>query len=302
MAAQKYPNQLPVEPPLQGESATLIRWARGVVGAVNAILNGASLASLGNNASEGGCYFFNPGTGALLTLAPERGNLVFIAGQLYPVPAAGVSVAPTGLTPGNAYNIYAFVSNGQVVLEASLTPRATDPTYGHQIKAGDPSRSLVGKSYVQAGPVWDTANPLLTISWLNKRRRNVANSAGASSYTTTTTPTEVAPVRVFFASWGTDSARVRKITPCHGSSSGVVYFDQAVIGDSLGNYQAGMVEYFQPPAVNSYGTYNGEWENSVAENLGTSPAYWFGSAQYWSNSAGAVFNIDSSETIVSING
>lgn len=146
-------------------------------------------------------------SGANLVLAPFNGNRLFINGAMCTIPAAGVSLAPGVLTPGTVYNIYA-VATGTVVtsLEASTTARATDATYGNQIKTGDPTRVLVGKAQPIAGPLWiDTDLNRLVISWFNRRPLRLFNSAAAPVATTSATPVGLV-AQMNFLSWGDNSS------------------------------------------------------------------------------------------------
>lgn len=142
-------------------------------------------------------------SGANLVLQPYNGNKLFINGILCTVPAAGVSLAPGAFVVGTNYNIYAVATGTTVTsLEASTTARATDATYGNQIKAGDPTRVLVGKARPIAGPLWvDTDLQRLVISWFNRTPRRIYNTIGSNVLSASTTPVGVIP-QMEFLSWG----------------------------------------------------------------------------------------------------
>lgn len=110
-------------------------------------------------------------SGANLILLPYNGNKLFINGVVCSVPAAGVTLAATGLTPGTTYYIYAVATGTTITsLEASTTVRVIDATYGNQIKTGDATRALVGMARPITGPAWvDTATQRLVISWFNRQ-------------------------------------------------------------------------------------------------------------------------------------
>lgn len=57
--------------------------------------------------------------GANLKLLPKNGNKLMIAGRLEDVPAAGVSLAPAGLTPSTLYYIYAYMNAGEMIMEVT---------------------------------------------------------------------------------------------------------------------------------------------------------------------------------------
>jgi hypothetical protein len=112
-------------------------------------------------------------SGSNLLLSPLGGNLLTINGVQCIVPAAGVTLAPTGLTAGTAYFIYAFMSSGTMTLEASTTGHVTDTSAGNkgaEIKSGDSARTLVGMAQIVSGPAWaDTLTQRFVISWFNRR-------------------------------------------------------------------------------------------------------------------------------------
>jgi hypothetical protein len=135
-------------------------------------------------------------SGANLMLMPKNGNLLTINGVACSIPAAGLSLAPTGLTPSTLYYIYAVATAGVVTsLEASTTGHGPDPATsanaGVEIKTGDPTRSLVGMAYCGAGPAWfDATGNRLVRSWFNRPRMPIfsailGSNVGLSSGFTT---------------------------------------------------------------------------------------------------------------------
>lgn len=109
--------------------------------------------------------------GANLLLSPYMGNGLTINGVICKIPAAGIALAPTALSVGTTYYIYATASGAAVnALEASTTTHATDATTGVEVKAGDPTRTLVGMARPIAGPAWaDTVSQRFVSSWFNRR-------------------------------------------------------------------------------------------------------------------------------------
>jgi hypothetical protein len=71
-----------------------------------------------------------------------NGSRLFINGKFESI--AALDLAPTGLTPGTIYYVYAWMNAGVMTLEASTTIPVIDSTYGHMIKTGDATRTLVG--------------------------------------------------------------------------------------------------------------------------------------------------------------
>lgn len=134
-------------------------------------------------------------SGSSLVLLPFNGRAIKINGQVCTVPNGGVALAPTGLTPGTTYLIYATQSGGVVnALEASTTARTTSTTSGNEgteIKTGDDARSVVGIARVIAGPAWaDTAAQRFVASWFNADARDVTGAVDTASTETSGSPVE----------------------------------------------------------------------------------------------------------------
>lgn len=105
--------------------------------------------------------------GSDLKLTPLNGQSLVIDGTARSVPVAGVTLAPSGLTPDTLYYIYAAWSGSAITLEASTTTHAQH-TNGVEIKSGDSTRTLVGVVWVITGPAFaDTAVLRLVRSWFN---------------------------------------------------------------------------------------------------------------------------------------
>jgi hypothetical protein len=110
-------------------------------------------------------------SGSNLLLSPFNGNGLTINGVVCKIPAAGITLAPTALSVGTTYYIYATASGTAVnALEASTTTHATDSTTGVEIKSGDATRTLVGMARIITGPAWsDTTAQRFVVSWFNRR-------------------------------------------------------------------------------------------------------------------------------------
>ncbi|MBB4391822.1 hypothetical protein [Bradyrhizobium sp. ERR14] len=149
-------------------------------------------------------------SGSNLVLQPLNGNVTRVNGQVCTIPNGGVSLAPTGLTPGTTYFIYATKSGGVVnAIEASTTAHATSTTSGNEgteIKTGDNTRSLVGMARVVTGPAWaDTAAQRFVASWFNRESRDVTGAAdGVSTDTGTSSYTEKTVSKAEFVAWANE--------------------------------------------------------------------------------------------------
>ncbi|WP_221989978.1 hypothetical protein [Rhizobium laguerreae] len=144
-------------------------------------------------------------SGANLILSRFSGQLLTINGVHYSIPSAGITLAPTALTPSTLYYIYAYMSGTTMTLEASATAYATDSNTGVVIKSGDATRTLVGMAYPETGPVFtDTAKKRFVRSWFNDPGVRLQNNFTANRATSSphTTPQEVnSEIRCQFLLW-----------------------------------------------------------------------------------------------------
>lgn len=148
--------------------------------------------------------------GANMLLSPFNGNKLVIAGVVQSVPAAGVTLAPTSLSVGTTYFIYAYMNAGTMALEASATGHSTDATTGVEIKTGDATRSLVGMARIVTGPAWaDTAKQRFVLSYFN--RRGIAGASAFSTARSTGSSSFVelnSEIRVEFLTWADEAVYV----------------------------------------------------------------------------------------------
>ena len=147
-------------------------------------------------------------SGSNLVLQRYNGAGLTINGVTYSIPSGGVSLAPTSLTPGTTYYIYAYMNAGTMTLEASTTTHATDTTTGIEIKSGDATRTLVGMARPITGPAWqDVINQRFVISWFNRRPIQCQAGLGSTTTTTSGTPVELATsLRNEFLAWADSSS------------------------------------------------------------------------------------------------
>jgi hypothetical protein len=124
---------------------------------------------------EGQCYLSL--SGSTLVLTPRDGNKLNIAGKLYKIPAAGVTLAAAGAVANTTYYIYAYMAANVMTLEYSTTGHSQDANTGVEIKTGDSSRTLVGmgRATATASFTAPNASTVTCISWFNRRRRVVTN-------------------------------------------------------------------------------------------------------------------------------
>lgn len=140
-------------------------------------------------------------SGANLVLSRFAGMFLWINGANQLVPAAGVTLAPPA-TNGTVYYIYAYMNSGTMTLEASATAYAADSDYGHLIKSGDATRTLVGMARTVSSAWVDSAAQRFVRSYFNDPGIAVLSSYTANRSTTSTNYAEVnTEIRVEFLTW-----------------------------------------------------------------------------------------------------
>ncbi|MET3441397.1 hypothetical protein ABIC94_002155 [Variovorax paradoxus] len=142
-------------------------------------------------------------SGANLLLSRYGGKFLTVNNVNCAIPAAGVTLAPTGAVSGTSYFVYATAAAGVVTgLEFSATGYVIDTTSGVPVKSSDPTRTLVGLVRAVGGPAWsDIAAQRFVISWANRRPiRCFATSASAVNIATSA-PTPIIPFMEFLT-WG----------------------------------------------------------------------------------------------------
>jgi hypothetical protein len=148
-------------------------------------------------------------SGANIVLSPVRGNLLTVNGVNVTVPSGGVTLAPSGLTPGTLYYIYATASGGVVnALVASTTAHATDATTGVEVMSGDSTKTLVGMVRPIAGPAFaDSLSQRFVRSWFNRLKPPLVGSFSTTRTTVSTTFAELhSEIRTEFLIWVDESA------------------------------------------------------------------------------------------------
>jgi len=162
-------------------------------------------------------------SGGNLVLSGFNGRRITINGATEGIPSAGVSLAPTGLTPATLYYIYAYMNSGTMTLEASTTGHSTDATTGVEIKTGDATRTLVGMARVVTGPIWaDTAKARFVRSWFNDPGVSLFNNFTANRATVNNSLVELsAEIRCEALLWAGEQFEASGVGACvNGAASG----------------------------------------------------------------------------------
>lgn len=157
-----------------------------------------------------------------LLLSRSNGLNLFIAGVNVEIPASGPTLAVSGLSSSTLYYIYAAISGSALIIEASATAYATDTTYGHKIKSGDPTRTLVGMAYVNSGGVFaDSATQRLVRSYYSDPGYALLNAFTANRSTSSATFIELnTEIRLQFLVWTGETVQTQANGTVLGGSSG----------------------------------------------------------------------------------
>lgn len=157
----------------------------------------------------GQCRLVKSGANALLQR--YNGQYITINGAIQLIPTAGVTLAPTGLTVGTLYYIYAWMNGATMTLEASTTGHSTDSTTGVEIKTADATRSLVGMVRPITGPAFvDSSAQRFVVSWFNRRNLCLQAVLAADSGNSGTTYAAIsATLSLEYLSWAGDTPEGR---------------------------------------------------------------------------------------------
>jgi hypothetical protein len=148
-------------------------------------------------------------SGANIVLSREGGRILFINGKFETIPGAGVTLAPTGLAATTLHYIYAFMNAGVMTLEAVTTVPAADATYGHQIKNGDATRTLVGMIYTPSGATFaDTVTQRFVSSWFNRKIRDIIANFTTAAFSTSGADVFISGALVEWINWADEAVRL----------------------------------------------------------------------------------------------
>lgn len=217
--------------------------------------SGTDSAAFGQVAPPTQCRLTKSGLNLLLS--PFNGNRLVVNGVYCTIPAAGVTLAPSGLSNNTAYYIYAVATAGVITsLEPSTTvPVADTTTVGVKIKTGDATRTLVGQAVATSATVW-SVNPLYVLSHFNRRTLTdkAFFTAGRTNSSTYPTFNETnSEIRVPFLCWADDYPQaVFQATVNQATASGVSY--SGIAFDSTSSPEGEGISLFQAYATNAAGS------------------------------------------------
>jgi hypothetical protein len=174
-------------------------------------------------------------SGANLLLSRQDGIYIVINNAVQAIPPAGVSLAPTALTPGTNYYIYAWMNGGTMTLEASTTAYAVDTTSGVTIKSGDATRTLVGMARCVTGPAWaDSTTQAFVLSWFNRRRKSLTNTFTTTRSVTSTSVVEInTEIRIEFLTWAAETVDICVVGNPGNTTLAYTYVAEMIDGSNL---------------------------------------------------------------------
>ena len=201
---------------------------------------------------RGECRLTYVGTTSL-RLDRFNGRYLFINGKNETIPSGGVTVSNSGVSYGTLYYVYAYMNSSTMTLELSTTGQATDGTYGHQIKSGDATRTLVGMVYGDTGGVFaDTATKRYVLSYFSRRAVVVSVSVTSNINTTSAPWVEISTdSRTQFLSWG-EAAFMSTVVIASNTSVNVAVYSSIGLGTTVGTYSGGNVGIYGASPVANY--------------------------------------------------
>jgi hypothetical protein len=175
-------------------------------------------------------------SGTVLTLVPFNGQYIKIAGVMYAIPSAGVTLSNSGLVASTRYYIYAYISGGNVTLSASTTAYATDTASGNvgvKILSGNNAYTLVGMIYTSSGSLFiDAVDNRWVLSYFNRLQKIFLGTT--SNYSTTSTSMVVGtPAIVTGLNWADEGICI--MPACQGGMTGSYALQQAVYDNNVAN-------------------------------------------------------------------
>jgi hypothetical protein len=211
---------------------------------------------------------------------PKNGNRILINGKTEIIPP-GIGVMSGGvigtyndasidkqehqkLKGKTLYYVYAYMNKmqsgkpSQMKLDFSQTGHNENPTYGNEVHANDPGRSLVGMVYTtKEGKFLGNNRSQLTLSWFNRGHTAIAQSLDGST-TTSQKAVEVNRLyRLEWLQWGINNSFRQGFTVPN------IYVAGTVVNSKPGSYVQVSIGINGTTPVSYNGTYYQTDANSV---------------------------------------
>jgi hypothetical protein len=222
-------------------------------------------------------------SGANLLLRPYHGNVININGVDTTIPSAGVTLAPTGLTVGTLYYIYAWLNAGVLTLEASTTGHSVNATTGVETKTGDATRTLVGMARPITGPAWsDTLKARFVASWFNRRVVALGNSFTTGRATASASQVEVhSEIRIEWLTWADEAVALDFCAQCTADVAAVTQvsafgIDGAVLPAQLNMHTSTAPAFYMAHTIGHVAAFSEgyHWATVMGQMVGGGTGTW----------------------------
>jgi len=231
-----------------------------------------------------------------LKLIPFNGNLIKINGQLYQIPAAGITLTNSGFAANTLYYIYIKIVGSTLTLQQSLTGHITSSSAGSvgvevMNTAGGEVYTLVGMVFTGASSqFFDQPDTRWVRSWFNETGVILARYSSTTVATTSGTPIELdSAVRCFALLWANEQFHQTISCSCFNNTLGSLTYLIAGWGNSFGTYY-GLQQYMHQDTVSYARSMSNSWTLQNATDQAVIISMWgqvgsgTGSYAYKSNS------------------
>jgi len=226
--------QLAAMLPLAGGNKGLLRPLSGVT---SEYLGGDGNWHAFGAVVHGAVYLDQVGTD--IKLIREGSGGLLISGQQQTLPAAGLSLSPTGAVAGTEYYVYAWMNAG--VMELGKTPKATGRSLdanGVWIITGNPGWTLVGMAYCRTNGAWSAVGTYSNdkSSFFNRKLQSVTTDIpGVLASSLSFVQVSADPTTASFLCWNDEDViaignGVVSTSAVGGMSRGAIGFDGGVVG------------------------------------------------------------------------
>ncbi|ARQ95362.1 hypothetical protein [Bradyrhizobium phage BDU-MI-1] len=179
-----------------------------------------------------------------LKLIPVNGNLITINGQVYQIPAAGITISNAGFAANTLYYIYAYDNAGTLTLTGNQAGHVTSTTPGNvgvevMTGAGGDAYSLVGMAYSSSLSTFFYDR---VTKWVRSWYNDSGISCSALSGTNVSTPNTAMTLldtncHVYTLLWAGEMYDASFYSWCNcNTDSAAMYYQGGVNGAVIGAY------------------------------------------------------------------
>lgn len=154
---------------------------------------------------------------------PKNGNQFLIAGRLETIPT-GIGVISGGviaayndasidkvsgqiLAPNTTYFVYLYKQSGVLTVDFSRSGHKEDPTYGNEVHATDPTRSLIGMVHTNSeSKINGSSTAQMTLSWCNRGHLGVIEQLDGDQTGSSTLVVPNSAHKIEWLQWGINNS------------------------------------------------------------------------------------------------